>query len=52
MYSIGRELVNAHIEQGTWARGVGELSAVRRIFGPKRDEVTEELSRLHNEKRY
>jgi hypothetical protein len=28
------------------------LSAVRRIFGPKRDEVTGEWRKLHNEKLY
>jgi hypothetical protein len=42
IYSTGGGLVNAHIEEGTWVKGVRELSAVRRIFGPKRDEVTGE----------
>jgi hypothetical protein len=31
---------------------VFEKSALGRIFGPKRDEVTEERRRLHNEKLY
>jgi hypothetical protein len=29
--------------------GVKENRVLRRIFGPKRDEVTEEWRRLHNE---
>ena len=43
-------MVNAHIEEGTWTEGVRELSAVRRIFGLNRDDVTVEWSRMHNEK--
>jgi hypothetical protein len=31
---------------------VFEKRALRRIFGPKRDEVTEEWRRLHNEELY
>jgi hypothetical protein len=31
---------------------VFENRVLRRIFGPKRDEVTEEWRRLHNEERY
>ena len=42
LYSTGRVLVNARIEEATWAKGVRELSAVRRIFGPERDGVTGE----------
>jgi len=38
----------AHIEGRTWLR-VFESRVLRRIFGPKRDEVTEEWRRLHNE---
>jgi len=38
----------AHIELRTWLR-VFENRVLRRIFGPKRDEVTEEWRRLHNE---
>jgi hypothetical protein len=30
--------------------GVFENRVLRRIFGPKRDEVTGELRKLHNEK--
>ena len=35
-------------EGGTWAKGV-ENRVIRRIFGPKRDEVTGEWRKLHNE---
>jgi len=38
----------AHIEGRTWLR-VFENRVLRRIFGPKRDEVTEEWRRLHIE---
>jgi len=38
----------AHIEGRTWLT-VFENRVLRRIFGPKRDEVTEEWRRLHNE---
>jgi len=41
----------AHIEGRTWLR-VFENRVLRRIFGPKRDEVTEEWRRLHNEELY
>ena len=36
----------AHIEEGTWA-GVFENRVLRRIFRPKRDEVTGELRKIH-----
>jgi len=38
----------AHIEGGTQAVGF-ENRVLRRIFGPKRDEVTREWRKLHNE---
>jgi hypothetical protein len=38
----------AHIEGGTRVR-VFENMVLRRIFGPKRSEVTVEWRRLHNE---
>ena len=38
----------AHIEGGTRLK-VFENSVQRRIFGPKRDEVTGEWRKLHNE---
>ena len=38
----------AHI-QGSTTRGVFENRVLRRIFGPKRDEVTREWWKLHNE---
>ena len=38
----------AYIEGGTKAEGIGER-VLRRIFGPKRDEVTGEWRKLHNE---
>jgi hypothetical protein len=38
----------AHIEGGTRLR-VFENMVLRRVFGPKRDEVTGEWRRLHNE---
>jgi len=38
----------ADIEGRTWLR-VFENRVLRRIFGPKRDEVTEEWRRLHKE---
>jgi hypothetical protein len=38
----------AHIEEGTGLR-VFENRVLRRIFGPKRDEVTGEWRRLHIE---
>jgi hypothetical protein len=41
----------SHIEGKTWLR-VFENRVLRRIFGPKRDEVTEEWRRLHNEELY
>jgi hypothetical protein len=36
-----------HIEEGTRLK-VSENRVLRRIFGPKRDEVTREWSKLHN----
>jgi len=41
----------AHIEGRTWLR-VFENRVLRRMFGPKWDEVTEEWKRLHNEELY
>ena len=41
----------AHIEGRTWLR-VFENMMLRRIFGPKRDEVTGECRILHNEELY
>ena len=41
----------AHIEGRTWLREF-ENRVLRRIFGPKRDEVTEEWKKLHNEELY
>ena len=41
----------ADIEGRTWLR-VFENRVLRRIFGPKRDEVTEEWRRLHKEELY
>jgi hypothetical protein len=38
----------AHIEGGTKVEGV-ENRVLRRIFGPERDEGTEEWRQLHNE---
>jgi hypothetical protein len=38
----------AHIEGGTKDKGV-ENRVLMRIFGPKRDEVTREWRKLHNE---
>ena len=38
----------SHIERGTGLR-LFENRALSRIFGPKRDEVTGEWRRLHNE---
>jgi len=38
----------SHIEGGTRLR-VFESMVLRRIFGPKRDEVTGEWRKLHNE---
>jgi len=38
----------AHIEGETQAEGVRDR-ALRRIFGPKWDEVTGECRKLHNE---
>jgi hypothetical protein len=38
----------AYIEGGTEAKGF-ENKVLRRIFGPKRDEVTGEWRKLHNE---
>jgi hypothetical protein len=35
--------------QKEWNVRVFESMVLRRIFGPRRDEVTEELRRLHNE---
>jgi hypothetical protein len=39
------------IEEGTQTEGVFENRVLRRIFGPKRDEVTGEWRKLHNEER-
>jgi hypothetical protein len=36
-----------HIDGGTWLR-VLENRVPRKIFEPKRDEITEEWRRLHN----
>jgi hypothetical protein len=41
----------AHIEVGTRLK-VFENRVLRRTFGPKRDEVTREWRKLHNEKLY
>jgi hypothetical protein len=41
----------AHIERETQVR-VFENRVLRKIFGPKRDEVTEECWRLHNKELY
>jgi hypothetical protein len=38
----------SHIQGGTQAEGF-ENRVLRGIFGPKRDEVTEEWTELHNE---
>jgi len=38
----------AQIEGGHWLR-VFENRVLRRIFGPKRDEITGEWRKLHNE---
>jgi hypothetical protein len=37
------------IKGGTWTGGVFGNRVLRRIFGPKRDEVTGEWRKLHNE---
>jgi hypothetical protein len=37
------------LRTGTWAEGV-ENRALRRIFGPERNEVTGEWRQLHNDK--
>ena len=37
---------------GTWSLRVVENKVLRRIFGPKRDEVTGEWRILHNEELY
>jgi hypothetical protein len=37
------------IKGGTWTGGVFENKVLRRIFGPRRDEVTGEWRKLHNE---
>jgi hypothetical protein len=37
----------AHIEGGTQAEGI-ENRVLRRVFGPKRDEVAGERRKLHN----
>ena len=42
-----RNLV-ADIEGGTWAEGF-ENRVLRSVFGPKRDEVTGEWRKIHNE---
>jgi len=39
----------AHIKGGTKAEGVCEYRVLRRIFGSKREEVTEEWGKLSNE---
>jgi hypothetical protein len=36
----------------TWTVTVGEKLGLRKIFGPKRDEVTGQWRRLHNEELY
>ena len=41
-------MVAAHLDGGTQA-GVFENGVLRRIFGPKWDEVTGEWRKLHNE---
>jgi hypothetical protein len=38
----------AHIERGTYVEGF-ENKVLRRIFGPRRDEVTREWRKLLNE---
>jgi hypothetical protein len=38
----------ADIEEESWLR-VFENGVLRRIFGPKRDEITEEWRKHHNE---
>jgi hypothetical protein len=38
----------SYIQGGTWLR-VFENMVLRKIFGPRRDEVTGEWRRLHNE---
>jgi hypothetical protein len=38
----------AHTEGGTYAEGV-ENRVMRRVFGPKRDEVTGEWRKRHTE---
>jgi hypothetical protein len=40
-----------HFDGGTWLR-VLENRVLRKIFGPKRDEITEEWRRLHNGELY
>jgi hypothetical protein len=40
-----------HTEGGTQIK-VFENRVLRRIFGPKRDEVTEEWRKLHKEEHY
>jgi hypothetical protein len=39
------------LREKQWLR-VFENSVLRKIFGPKRDEVTREWRRLHNEEHY
>jgi hypothetical protein len=41
----------SHNDGGTWLR-VLEDRVLRMIFGPKRDEITEEWRRLHNGELY
>jgi len=45
---LGQKVVAAHLDGGTQA-GVFENGVLRRIFGPKWDEVTGEWRKLHNE---
>ena len=46
--SYGCETWSLTLKEGRWLR-VQENRVLRRIFGPKRDEVTGEWRKLHNE---
>jgi hypothetical protein len=47
----GCETWGSVIDGGTWLR-MFDNRVLRRIFGPERDEVTQDWIRLHNEELY
>ena len=42
----------SHVERETQVTGVFENKVLRKIFGPKRDEITGEWRKLHNAELY